>query len=175
MIHFDYIRNMKFTYNLNPRETFRIQMRNHLRSNLAAYSFFLLMDLILLENVKHFTGGILFVMSLPVLLLISVAFEHFFLLNKKFTAAIGGNMSVEIDEHFLKAEDEEGNSSTLNLHFVISITKKRGMYFVGFKNFNLLYIPVRVFETKEDEELFVQLIKANMGTPRKNKLEDVLD
>ncbi len=175
MIHFDYIRNMKFTYNLTRRETFRIQMRNHLRSNFTAYSFFLLMEIILIENVEQYTSAMIVLTALPLLLIVSVALENFFILNKKFTAAIGGNMSVEIDEHFLKAEDEDGNSSTLNLHFVISITQKRGMYFVGFKNFNLLYIPVRVFETKEDEELFVQLIKANMGTPRKNKLEDVLD
>lgn len=162
-------------WDMNAKSCVWLQDSMNLCFNLTAYSFFLLMDLILLENVKHFTGDILFVMSLPVLLLISVAFEHFFFLNRKFVVAIGGNMSVEIDEHFFKVEDEDGNSSTLNLHFVISIVRKRGMYFVGFKNFNQLHIPVRVFETKEEEELFVQLIQSNMGTPRKNKLEDVLD
>lgn len=166
---------MKLTYNLNPWEIFILQMRSHFRFNRTAYLFFLAMETILIENVVHYTVPIILMMSLPLLLLISAILDNFIFLKKKYIAAIGGNLTIEIEDDFLRIEDEDGNSSILNLHFVISVIQKRGIYLVGFKNFNQLQIPVRVFETKEEEELFLKLIKGNMGTPRKNKSEDVLD
>ncbi|MDF3028846.1 MAG: hypothetical protein K0S23_3153 [Fluviicola sp.] len=166
---------MKYTYSLNRSELFWVYMRYHFMTNKNAYLFFILMDALILLNIREFTLSVLIILSFPLLHLLSSILDTYSFVKNKIVPAIGGSYIMEIKNNTIEFTDEDGNFSSYKLDFIISIQKKKKAYFIIFKNLNQLFLPLGIFETPEEEMAFFELIEKNKGVPRQIARPDVLD